>query len=495
MKISKLFKSAGIYVPSVPDNNISDIIFDSRKASPNSVFVALRGDHTDGHLFIEKALSKGCPVAVSEENGFGKSVVVVKDTTIALANLSHALNGYPSKSIQLCGVTGTNGKTTITHMLAHMLRGIDNELGLVGTAGHIFPGSDRSTEWDENNPKTTPPITILDSYFKTMVEHGSKYGVLELSNFGLERGRLIGYEFETVAISNITYNHHVKLSRGFDNYVASKMMAVDLVKQTGTVVLNIDDDYYDVARKHAGKKRLVTFGHHQGDIHIKHFESGLKNSKLAISTFENEYKLELPIAGLVNAINVLTAVGMLDGLGFDMAEMLPRMTSFKPINGRWNWVERGQPFPVVIDKANTAKSIEFVLSHLKEHCQGKLYIILYIVGDGDFQARKYMADIVAKYADLTITTYGLSQGEDLDFTLNQFADFLDNVGADHIEIPHRPEAIDHAISIARDDDCVAILARGNQKSMTVKGKFIKSDFQSAIESLKRRGYKDESDRL
>lgn len=494
MKISRLFELAGLSAPNTPDQEISQIIFDSRKASPSSIFVALRGDHTDGHLYIEKALAHGCPVAISEESRFSNRIVVVNDTRIALANLSHALNGYPSKSLNLCGVTGTNGKTTITHMLAHMLRGVDQQLGLIGTAGHLLPDASIDIDQDNDNPKTTPPITVLDSYFKTMVEHGSRYAILELSNFGLERGRLIGFEFETVAISNITYNHHVKLSRGFDNYIESKMMAIDLVKEDGTVVLNHDDDFFDKARNRAGEKRVITFGKQNGDIHILKYESRLKDSIITISAFGNKYELTVPLAGYLNAINVLTALGMLHGLGFEIGKFLPRMTTFKPVIGRWNWIDRGQPFPIVIDKANTAGSLEFVLSHLRRFCQGKLYVILYIVGDGDYQARRNMADVVTKYADLAVTTYGLSQGEDVDFTLNQFAGFLEKAGAKHMEITNRPEAINYIISLAGQNDCVAILARGDQKSMYVKGQRIISDYQSATEALERRGYANEINR-
>ncbi len=486
MKITELFASAGLKLPGIPDVEISEIIFDSRKAGVGKLFVALRGDRTDGHKYIDKALEDGCPAVVSEEQNDNKKVVVVPDTKIALANLSHAFYEYPSKNLKMCGVTGTNGKTTITHLLAHMLKSIDSKLGLIGTAGHFLPSGNILS--DKSNPTTTPPVTTLDNYFKIMKKNGSQYAVLELSNFGLDRGRLIGFEFDVVAISNITYNHHVKLAGSYEKYIDSKMMAIDLVKKNGTVILNIDDEFYEKARLHAGNRKIITFGNNSGDFFIKSFKPGLMNSTAIISAFGKEYEVFVPIAGRINAINILTALATITGLGLNIEDFIDTLRDFQPISGRWNWIDEGQPFPIVVDKANTESSVQFVLSHLKDFCKGKLTVIIYIVGDGDIQARKNIARVVSEFADLTITTYGFPQGEDIDFTVDQFAGFLEELGANHLEIRDRGEAIEYAISNAGDNNCIAILARGDQERMIVKGKSIRDDRIVAREVLKKRGY-------
>ncbi len=486
MKLNELLKKAGFDNSYKENPDIDEIIFDSRKSAPGKIFVALRGDNTDGHKYIKTALEAGCPVVFSEEPFDSDSVIVVSDTKTVLAKLSHALNGFPSKKLRLCGVTGTNGKTTTTHLLAHALKKVDPKLGLIGTAGHILPTGD--VQFDKSNPGTTPPVTILDDYFKVMSDEGSKHAVLEMSNFGLERGRLIGFEFDSVAISNITYNHHVKLAKTFDAYVESKMMAIDLVKKDGSIILNKDDGFFEKAKKRAKGLNVITFGKTSGDLYIKELDLGLTSSKAKISAFGKDYDIFVPIAGELNTINMLTVFGMIHGLGYEINDFVNCFKTFRPISGRWNWIEKRQPFPILVDKANTESSVLFVLSHLKKFCKGKITTIIYMVGDGDIMARENIARVLKDYSDETIVTYGLSQGEDIDETVSQFADMLGNISANHMIIKNREEAVAYAVEHAKDDDCLAILARGDQERMYVKGELIKDDRIVAVESLKKRGF-------
>ncbi|MEZ4813497.1 MAG: UDP-N-acetylmuramyl-tripeptide synthetase [Caldisericia bacterium] len=486
MKLNELLKKSGFKNNFTINPDIDEIIFDSRKSAPGKIFVALRGDNTDGHKYIETAIKAGCPLIFSEESFDSDSVIVVSDTKIALAKLSHVLHEYPSKNLRLCGVTGTNGKTTITHLLAHALKKVDQKLGLIGTAGHVLPTGD--VQFDKSNPGTTPPVTVLDDYFKVMSDEGSKYAVLEMSNFGLERGRLIGFEFDSVAISNITYNHHVKLAKTFGAYVESKMMAIDLVKKDGTVILNKDDQFFELAKKRADGLNIITYGKNDGDLFIKNLDIGLTSSTAEISAFGQNYNIFVPIAGELNAINMLTVFGIIHGLGYEIGDFIDCFKSFKPISGRWNWIDKGQPFPILVDKANTESSVRFVLSHLKKFCKGKITTIIYMVGDGDIKARENIAGVLREYSDETIVTYGLSQGEDIDETVSQFAGMLDGISANHMVIKNREEAVAYAVEHAKDEDCLAILARGDQERMYVKGELIKDDRIVAIESLKKRGF-------
>ena len=402
--------------------------------------------------------------------------------------LSHALCGFAADSLSLFGVTGTNGKTTTTHMLAHMLGGVDDKVGLVGTAGHYLPTG--RIQPDITTPTTTPPVTTLDKYFLAMKDGGSKYAVLELSNFGLSRGRLIGYKFDGVAVINITHCHHIKLEGSFDNYKESKLKAIDLVKDDGTVVLNIDDENYSEANDRAKGKQVLTFGKTKGDIFIKKYNPTLRGSNSTLSVLGEDLTVEIPLPGVENVLNATAAIALLAEENIDYKTLSKRLSSLKPIPGRWNWIDCGQPFTVVVDKANIDTSVMMVLTHLRQFIKGRIVSIICNVGEGEFEAREKLAKVMAKLSDETIVTYGVSKGEDLDFTVNQFCEYLKKYDGHYTAICDRREAIDTAIKNASDKDCVVILGRADEDGMYVDGKWIEVDDRvAAKESLESRGYR------
>jgi len=484
MNSVELFIKAGIQGV-VPSFEVSDVIFDSRKAGPGKIFVALRGSHTDGHKFIKNALEDGCEIAVSED--ICDKCVVVPDTKIALAYLSHAFYNFPAKSLRLCGITATNGKTTTTHMIATLLRAVDPKVGLIGTAGHYLPTG--RIQPDINNPTTTPYPTITDGYLKIMKEYGSKYAVLELSSFGLDGGRVIGLEFDSMAIGNITHCHHAKLHKTHEKYVDIKLHALDLLKDNGVVVLNEDDEYFESAKKIAGKKRMITFGKDSGNLSILSYKPNNKGSTVSASIFGKKTSYQLPIPSFANALNSLTALGIVEGLGLDSIELTPELIKMPEIPGRWNWIDEGQPFIVFIDKANTPAALETVVEHMNTIKPHRKIIITNNVGEGDPSAREKMAVIAAKGADLTIITYGVAKNEDLDFTVDQFANFLEKYGGNYKIIRDRTESIHYAIKQSEDNDCIAILGRGDEDGMSVYGKWIEVDDRvEARRALNERGY-------
>lgn len=485
MNSRELFKLAGI-AADIPDLEISEIVFDSRQAGKGKIFVALRGSHTDGHKFIVNAKNAGCEIIVSEEACEG--CVVVPDTKHALAYLSHAFYGFPSRSVKLCGVTATNGKTTTTHMIATLLKGIDPNVGLVGTAGHYLPTG--RIQPDINNPTTTPYPTVIDQYLKDMKNHGSKYAVLELSSFGLEGGRVIGLEFESIGIGNITHCHHAKLHKTHENYVEVKLKSLELLSPNGTAVLNIDDEYFEPAKKHANNHKIITFGKSSGDIHITNYMPTLKGSSIKASVFGKSMEYNLNVPSFSNALNSFCAIGIVAGIGLNPEPLLPNLANMIEIPGRWNWIDCGQDFTVVIDKANTPAALETVADHMDSVNPGRKIIITNNVGEGDPKAREKLAEIASKRCDLTIITYGVAKNEDLDFTVNQFAEFMDKYGGKYKIVTDRIEAIHWTIKNALSGDFIAILGRGDEDGMYVKGNWIGVDDRvEARKALAERGCK------
>ncbi len=464
---------------------MTGIVIDSREAGPGKIFVALRGTKTDGHRFIKSVLENGCQLCITEEEMPG--CIKVSETKTAYAILSHALHGFPSKSLKLSGVTATNGKTTISHMLAHLLRQIDPKVGLIGTAGHYLPSG--RIHPDIKNPVTTPFPTQLDEYFEIMKNSGTKHAVLEVSSFGLEGGRLIGYEFDVMAIANISACHHSDFHGGQGKYASVKLHALDLLKTDGVAVLNSDDPLFDKAKTIAGNKKVLTFGETRADFLLKQFIPEKTGSGVAASINGRETSFKLNLPARVNALNALCALAMFEGLGYSSIDYASQLQSMPEIMGRWNWVDKGQPFTVVVDKANTPEALRIVGEHMDSVNARRKIAVLCTVGEGGAEGRLEMARVAAKAFDYIIVSYDDAKNEDPDAIISEFSGYLEKFGASFKAVPDRAEAINEAIKAASDGDFVAILGRGDEDGMYLKGKWVPVDDRvEAEKALKGLGY-------
>lgn len=468
-----------------PDFEVTGIIIDSREASPGKIFVALRGTKTDGHKFISSAIEKGCQVCVSQEDAPG--CIKVTDTRIAYSMLSHAMYDFPSKSLRLSGVTATNGKTTISHMLAHLLRQVDPKVGLIGTAGHYLPSG--RLHPDIKNPVTTPFPTQIDQYFSIMRDAGTKHAVLEVSSFGLEGGRLIGYEFDIMAIANISSCHHSDFHGGQENYTSVKIHSLDLLRKDGVAVLNIDDPMYEKAMEIARNHKTITFGESSSDFQLIGFKSERTGSSVQALINKENISFNLNLPAKVNALNALCALAMFEGLGYKSSDFAHHLQSMPEIMGRWNWIDKGQPFTVVVDKANTPEALRIVGLHMDSTGSKRKIAVLCTVGEGGAEGRLEMARVASKSFDFLIVSYDDSKDEDPDKIIEEFTKYLSGSGANFISVPDRAQAIDHAIGIAKKDDFVAILGRGDEDGMYLRGKWVPvDDRKEAEKALRERGY-------
>ncbi len=468
-----------------PDFEVTGIVIDSREAGPGKIFVALRGTKTDGHRFVKSAQSNGCQLCITEVEMQG--CIRVSDTKIVYAMLSHALHGFPSKSLRLSGVTATNGKTTISHMLAHLLKQIDPKVGLIGTAGHYLPSG--RIHPDIKNPVTTPFPTQLDEYFEIMKDAGTKHAVLEVSSFGLEGGRLLGYEFDVMAIANISACHHSDFHGGQDKYASVKLHALDLLKSDGVAILNSDDQLFTQAKAIATDKKILTFGETSADFLLKELipEKTGSMMTIAINGVEISFKLNLPAR--VNALNALCALAMFEGLGYSSIDYASQLQSMPEIMGRWNWVDQGQPFTVVVDKANTPEALRIVGEHMDSVNAKRKIAVVCTVGEGGAEGRLEMARVAAKAFDYIIVSYDDAKNEDPDAIISEFSCYLKEFGASFIAVPDRAEAINEAIKTASVGDFVAILGRGDEDGMYLKGKWVPVDDRvEAEKALKGLGY-------
>ncbi|NTU61031.1 MAG: UDP-N-acetylmuramyl-tripeptide synthetase [Caldiserica bacterium] len=484
MKSRRLLQKANL-PDNVPDFDVSGIVIDSREAGSGKIFVALRGTKTDGHRFIQSAFERGSQLCIAEEDLPG--CIKVADTKNAYAMLSHALFDFPSKSLHLSGVTATNGKTTISHMLAHLLRQIDPKVGLIGTAGHYLPSG--RIHPDIKNPVTTPFPTQLDEYFSVMRDAGTKHAVLEVSSFGLEGGRLIGYQFDVMAVANISSCHHSNFHGGQENYANIKLHALDLLKTDGIAVLNVDDPLYKKARDIAGNHKIITFGESTSDFQLTDFESEKTGSKNTVSINGHQTTFNLNLPAKVNALNALCALAMFEGLGYKSVDFAHHLQTMPEIMGRWNWIDKGQPFTVVVDKANTPEALRIVGQHMDSTGTKRKIAVICTVGEGGAEGRLEMAKVASKVFDFIIVSYDDAKDEDPDKIIEEFSGYLAKFGASFKAVPDRALAIEYAINDASNDDFVAILGRGDEDGMYLGGKWVPVDDRTQAEkALRNRGY-------
>lgn len=484
MKSKRLLQKANLPDNS-PDFEVTGIVIDSREAGPGKIFVALRGTKTDGHKFIQSALEKGSQLCIAQENLPG--CIKVTDTKVAYSMLSHALFDFPSQSLRLSGVTATNGKTTISHMLAHLLRQIDPKAGLIGTAGHYLPSG--RIHPDIKNPVTTPFPTQLDEYFAIMRDAGTKHAVLEVSSFGLEGGRLIGYEFDVMAIANISSCHHSDFHGGQENYAKIKLHALDLLKKEGFAVLNVDDPLFEKAKHIAGNHTIITFGQSQSDFQLKEFVFEKTGSKVTVMIDDKGISFKLNLPAKVNALNALCALAMFEGLGYKSIDYANHLQTLPEILGRWNWIDKGQPFTVVVDKANTPEALRIVGEHMDSSGTKRKIAVVCTVGEGGAEGRLEMAKVASQAFDLIIVTYDDAKDEDPDKIIEEFSGYLEKFGANFKAVPDRAEAINYAINNAKDGDFVVILGRGDEDGMYLRGKWVPVDDRiEAEKALRNRGY-------
>lgn len=470
MRSRELIKKS-LFQDDPPDFEVTGIVIDSREAGPGKIFVALRGTKTDGHRFVKSAFEKGSQLCVTEEEMPG--CIKVKDTKTAYAMLSHALHGFPSKSLRLSGVTATNGKTTISHMLAHLLRQIDPKVGLIGTAGHYLPSG--RIHPDIKNPVTTPFPTQIDEYFEIMRDAGTKHAVLEVSSFGLEGGRLIGYEFDTMAVANISACHHSDFHGGQDKYASIKLHALDLLKPEGIAVLNVCDPLFETAKTITGGKRVLTFGETKADFQLEGFTAEKTGSTVTARINGNKVIFRLNLPAKVNALNALCALAMFEGLGYRSVDYINQLQSMPEIMGRWNWVDKGQPFTVVVDKANTPEALRIVGEHMDSVNAKRKIAVVCTVGEGGAEGRLEMARVASKAFDYIIVSYDDAKDEDPDAIISEFTGYLGKFGARYKSVPDRAEAINEAIRSASEGDFVAILGRGDEDGMYLRGRWVPVD--------------------
>jgi len=432
----------------------------------------------------------------------------------SIALLAGLRFGFPGRHLVIIGVTGTTGKTTTVFMIKNILEANGIKTGLISTAGFyigeeiIHPESYASGTTPDlfflyylvkkimkknlKAPGTTPDPFFLHFLLRKMVKKGLKAVVIEVASFGLMYERVYGLNFSAAVLTNLSYNHHVALHGGMEQYVFAKLKLFQRLKKNAVAVLPKDSEYFDLFSKKTAAK-VISFGSEESsDLRLKVQEITKNKNKAIIYYGHHSFSIDLPLPGLFNIFNSLAAIGAAQFFSFNAEEIKKGLENLRQIPGRLEEIKAKQPFFIIVDKANTPAAFCGIIDFIKILNPRKKIVVYGNFGESPIEERRQLAEIATNFFDLTIITEDdpqeLSPQPSIDDFLN-FAKEKNIAPEKYLAIPNRKEAICKAVRLAKKGDLIAVLGRGNEKFMDYGVKTIPfDDREVAKEVLKEEGY-------
>jgi UDP-N-acetylmuramoyl-L-alanyl-D-glutamate--2,6-diaminopimelate ligase len=444
--------------PLADDPEIRGLTLDSRAVQPGWLFIAVPGARADGRAYLAGAYARGAAAAVYETKDFVSearytNAIGVKDLREHVGVIADRFYGAPSRKLQVIGVTGTNGKTTTTHLLAQVLDRPPARCGLIGTLGSGFP--------DRLDPSlhTTPDAVSVHGLLAKFADTGTKTVCMEVSSHALDQARVAGVAFGIAVFTNLTHDH-LDYHGDMDAYAAAKARLFDF-PHLQAVVINQDDAFgRELIERTRGRAQLLTFGLRAGDVRARVVEPSVAGLALTVVTPHGETHLRSPLLGRFNAANLLAVLAVLLVTGMPLTEAAARLSQAQPVAGR---MERfgagaGQPL-VVVDYAHTPDALEKVLQALREHTSARLVCVFGCGGDRDRGKRPLMGRIAEQLADVVILTNDNPRHEDPASIINEIATGMQTTPS---AVPDRTQAIRAALSEAGAGDIVLVAGKGHE---------------------------------
>lgn len=442
---------------------VNGIYIDSRRVTPGSVFVAIRGEKSDGHSFIPKAVALGAAAIVCEEFPAqlteGITYVKVNNTHEAVAYMAHNFYGEPSRYIKLVGITGTNGKTTIATILYKLFSALGYKCGLLSTVqNHIGSEVVPSTH-------TTPDAVSLNALLKRMVDAGVTHVFMECSSHAIHQHRITGLHFTGALFSNITHDH-LDYHKTFDEYIRVKKSFFDGLGSDAFAISNLDDKRGTVMLQNTPAKKYYYSLKNMADFKGRILENALTGLVMTVNDKEVHFRL----IGEFNAYNLLAIYGAAVCMGEDSSEVLRLLSTLTSAEGRFDYIVSATNIIAIVDYAHTPDALENVLMTIKKLRKGYEQVIT-VVGCGgnrDKTKRPVMAQIATELSDKAIFTSDNPRFEDPEEILRDMEAGLNSAGRRKaISIVDRREAIRQAVSMAGKDDIILLAGKGHEKYQVI----------------------------
>ena len=453
------------------DIDITDVTCDSRKVKKGCAFVCIKGFSSDGHDFAKAALESGASVIITEKNTGLSNEVIVDDTHKAYAQMSANYFGNPSRSFKLIGVTGTNGKTSVTYMLKEIIESKGYKTGVIGTIQNIV--GNRIIE----AVNTTPDAYALNELFAQMRDAGCEYVIMECSSHALDQKRIYNLDFEVAAFTNLTQDH-LDYHKTMENYLEAKTKLFSMCKNA---VVNIDDAYGKKIANglacnlitYASQDRTATYAANG----IKMRPDGIEYEMVSDYTIK---RIKLKTGGKFSVYNSLCAAVCAKILGFTEDEIAVALEKLEGVKGRAEVVKTGRDFTVIIDYAHTPDGLENILSTFKELKQGRLVCLFGCGGNRDATKRSIMGSIAAKLSDFCIVTSDNPRQEEPELIIQDILAGMKNSKTPYVVIENRTKAIKYAVQNAKTDDIIVLAGKGHETYQILKSGKIHLDEREVI---------------
>ena len=471
MKLEELVRGVpGATLEGNGDVEITGIAYDSRRAKPGDLFVAVEGLQADGHVFVNDALARGAAAVAIERDSkvpAGTPVVRMPSTRSGLAEVAAEFFGRPSRRLKVAGITGTDGKTTTTHMAEHVLQASGVMAGAMSTVSFTVSGR----ETDNLSGQTTIEAPEVQAWLARMVEAGVAYAVIETTSHALVQERVRATEFDVAAFTNVGHDH-LDYHPSWDAYLEAKARLIDFAANSSdkgiekTAVLNRDDLSYDRLSRHPIARRWSYGLTTAADLHPLDLRVTGTGSQFRLMTPVGETDVDLHVPARFNIYNALCAAGVCLALGVPLEAIGTGLAGFEGVRGRLEPVDLGQDFRVFIDFAHSAGALASALAELRPFTPGRLIVVFGSTARSDHD-RPGMGRAAAEFADFFIITTDDPLQQDPVEIARDVQEGVEGKapGLDYEIVIDRRAAIRRAIEIARPGDCVLLAGKGHERTM------------------------------
>ncbi len=475
MKLKELLKDIAVLECTADLNlDIESVHYDSRKVTPNSLFVAISGFASDGNRFIPMAVQKGAVAVVTAKKPETEvPYILVESDRMALALLGCNFYHHPARSMTMIGVTGTNGKTSTTLLLKQVLEQTKNaKVGLIGTMANMVGDEVIPTE------RTTPESFELQGLFARMRDAGCTHVVMEVSSHAVTLDRIGGVHFDIAAFTNLTEDH-LDFHKTMDAYCEAK---AELFRRCDRAVINVDDSYAPRFLCAAACPVLTMAEHGKADLTAEKVELLSDGIRYQAVCRNDKIEVQVPVPGRFTVYNTLTVLGIALQLGISLPDAAEALKTVEGVKGRIEVVPTpGRDYTILIDYAHTPDGLENVLRSVRDFCRGRIISVFGCGGDRDPIKRPIMGHIGVKLADFAVITSDNPRTEDPMAIIRDIVAGVKSDDGEYIVVEDRKSAIRYAMDIAKKDDIIVLAGKGHETYQDIGGTKIHLDEREVVE--------------
>lgn len=461
--------SSTIIQGDVDHSHIEYITTNSNNIKQNTLFVAIKGFTVDGHQFIDQAIENGAVAIVVEDKTEVPdhiTVIQVTNTRKAISIIAANFYGQPSSKLNLIGITGTNGKTSISYMISSMLNYHGSSTGIIGTNGIIM--NQKQLAINSTTP-TTPEAIEINQVLNEMEKNDVSYCMMEVSSHSLALERVTGLQFTVGIFTNLTPDH-LELHGTMENYFDAKSQLFQLTNNCN--IINIDDPYGKMLINNLQTNETPTFTYglnEQADYYATNIQYDFSQTLFDLNTKDESIPMTLPLPGKINLYNCLASIAALHRSGLSLESLKEAVGEISPIKGRFENVYDGD-FKVIIDFAHTEDALKQLLHSIRPFAKGRIILVFGVYADMSEQGsqKRYgMGQVAAQYADFSVVTLDNPKNYDQAVILHETSDAVNTNGGEFVTIRDRKEAIEYAVNIAKENDIIVLAGKGHETAQVI----------------------------